>query len=100
MQLMEDGEGGALGREVGMLEEATLGREEGVPGCVCGVGGCGAEERVVVECAGCGLYCWIGRSVNQSIDLIIGSLVERRVGRGDDGFRGEGKSAVRTWDCE
>lgn len=57
MQLVEDGEGGARGREVGMLEEAALGREEGVPGCVCGVGGRGAEEGIVVECAGGGLYC-------------------------------------------
>lgn len=57
MQLVEDCKGGARGREVGMLEEAALGREEGVPGCVCGVGGRGAEEGIVVECAGCGLYC-------------------------------------------
>ncbi len=57
MQLMEDGEGGAPRGEIGMLEEAALGRKEGVPGCICGVGRCGAEEGIVVECAGCGFYC-------------------------------------------
>ena len=54
---MKDGECGALGRDVGMREEAALGREEGVPGRVCGVGGRGAEAGVVVECAGCRLHC-------------------------------------------
>ena len=37
MQLMEDSKGGALGREVGMLEEAALGGKKGVPGCVSSV---------------------------------------------------------------
>ena len=37
VQLVEDGEGGAGGGEGGVFEEAALGGEEGVPGCVCGV---------------------------------------------------------------
>ena len=57
MQLMEDCERGARRREVGMLEEAALGWEEGVPGCVCGVGGRGAEARVIVECPSRRPYC-------------------------------------------
>ena len=57
MQLMKHGECGALRRDVGMLEEAALGGEEGVPGRVCGVGGRGAEAGVVVECAGYRLHC-------------------------------------------
>ena len=57
MQLMKDSERRARGCEVRVLEEAALGREEGVPGCVCGIGRRRAEEGIVAKRASCDPYC-------------------------------------------